>query len=273
MTRPDAKTSPVEVTQGTCPLVIAMPHTGTFVPDEVRANLNEIGRGLSDTDWHIDRLYAGLIPGASCVRATFHRYVIDANRDPSGHSLYPGQNTTGLIPTTDFDGNAIWATLPDAAQTAARLKAYHAPYHRALAAELARVKALHGFVILYDCHSIRSRIPFLFDGLLPDMNIGTNRGTTCAPALQTLTQRHCAAAAGLTSVLNGRFLGGWTTRHYGRPDESMHAIQMELTQSAYMAERAPWTWDAEKAARVQAVLGPLLHDIAALDLSPADTAR
>lgn len=273
MTCTDPKTPPVEVTQGTCPLVIAMPHTGTFIPDDVRADLNGIGRGLSDTDWHIDRLYAGLVPDATCVRATFHRYVIDANRDPSGQSLYPGQNTTGLIPVTDFDGNALWTTAPGAAQTKARLEAYHAPYHRALAAELARVKALHGYVILYDCHSIRSRIPFLFDGLLPDMNIGTNHGTTCAPALEALTQRHCAAAQGLTSVLNGRFVGGWTTRHYGQPADNVHAVQMELTQSAYMTERAPWTWDAGKAAHLQTVLGPLLRDIAALDLSPAKTKR
>lgn len=257
--------TPVEVVQGDSPVVLGLPHTGTDVPPEVRTRLTPLGQSLADTDWHIHRLYDGLLPGVTTVRATFHRYVIDANRDPSGASLYPGQNTTGLIPQTDFDGEPLWHDPPDAAETAGRLARYHTPYHAALAAELERVRERHGVVVLYDCHSIRSRIPFLFDGLLPDFNIGTNHGVTCDPRVAETVQGLCAKASGLTHIVNGRFTGGWTTRHYGRPAEGLHAIQMELAQSAYLsAEAPPWSYDAAKAATLRGTLGPILHALAAL---------
>ncbi|MFU8776649.1 MAG: N-formylglutamate deformylase [Roseovarius sp.] len=261
----------VSVQSGDSPLVLAIPHAGTYLPPEISARLNDTGHGLSDTDWHIDRLYADLVPGASVVAARFHRYVIDANRDPSGASLYPGQNTTTLVPLTDFDGRPIWTTPPTEADTAERLARFHAPYHAALGAELDRVRARHGFAILYDCHSIRSEIPFLFEGRLPDFNIGTNGGATCSPALTALTERHCTTATGHTTITNGRFRGGWTTRHYGRPKDGLHAIQMELAQAAYMHETPPWAWDKVRAARLRAVLGPMLRGITALDLT--DTTR
>lgn len=262
-----AETSVVSVHSGDSPLVLAIPHAGTYLPPKVAARLNDTGRDLSDTDWHIDRLYDGLVPGASVVAARFHRYVIDANRDPSGASLYPGQNTTTLVPLTDFDRAPLWATPPTEADIAECLARYHAPYHAALSAELERVRARHGFAILYDCHSIRSEIPFLFEGRLPDFNIGTNDGTTCAPVLAALIERHCAAVSGYTTIINGRFRGGWTTRHYGRPQAGYHAIQMELAQSTYMREAAPWAYDPDRATRLRAVLGPMLRDIAALDLT------
>ena len=158
--------TPVEVSRGDGPVVLGLPHTGTWLPEEVRPRLNETGLALADTDWHVDRLYDGLLPGATTVRATFHRYLIDANRAPDDASLYPGQNTTGLCPMTDFDGRPIWrdGAAPDAAEIAERVAGFHAPYHAALAAEIERVRARHGVAILYDCHSIRSEIPFLFDG-------------------------------------------------------------------------------------------------------------
>lgn len=255
---------PVEVIRGEGPVVLGMPHTGVWLPQEVLAKLNDRGRGLSDTDWHIERLYAGLQPGTTVVRALFHRYVIDANRDPTGASLYPGQNTTGLVPLTDFDGQNIWDTPPDEAEIEARRRAYHAPYHAALEAELERVKALHGVVILYDCHSIRSHIPYLFDGTLPDFNIGDNEGTTCAPEITQAVAEVCGAAEGYSSVTNGRFKGGWTTRHYGRPEARAHAIQMELAQSTYMSEAPPWAYDAPRAEATQTHLKKLLGRIDAL---------
>ncbi|WP_170764551.1 N-formylglutamate deformylase [Ruegeria lacuscaerulensis] len=256
-------TEPVEVTRGNSPVVLGLPHTGTFVPPEVEAKLNARGRGLDDTDWHIHTLYDGLLPDATTVRATFHRYVIDANRDPSGVSLYPGQNTTTLVPLTDFDGHDIWDQPPTDQDIAERRAAFHAPYHAALEAELARVKALYGYAILYDCHSIRSHIPFLFDGTLPDFNTGTNLGTTCDPEIEARVVAICAAVKGYSAVLNGRFKGGWTTRHYGRPAEGLHAIQMELAQITYLsAERAPWTYDAGKADRLRAHLKDILDSLA-----------
>lgn len=243
---------PVEVISGDSPIVLSLPHTGTYVPPEIHAHLNARGQGLDDTDWHIHTLYKDLMDGATSVRATYHRYVIDANRDPSGVSLYPGQNTTGLVPLTDFDGNNIWSKPPDDTDIEARRLTFHAPYHEALRTELDRVRALHGFAILYDCHSIRSHIPFLFDGVLPDFNIGTNQGTTCHPRIEKAATGICLAAEGYSTVLNGRFKGGWTTRHYGRPSEGLHAIQMELAQSAYLStEAAPWNYDTAKADRLR----------------------
>lgn len=255
---------PVKVTRGDGPVVLGMPHVGTFVPDAIRDQLNEMGRALTDTDWHIEALYDGCLPGATVVQATFHRYVIDANRDPSGDSLYPGQNTTGLVPLTDFDGNDLWSLPPDSAQIADRLARFHAPYHAALKAELDRVRALHGVAILYDCHSIRSQIPFLFDGILPDFNIGTNGTTTCAALVQDAVVAACEAS-GRRMVLNGRFKGGWTTRHYGQPDKGIHAIQMELAQATHLTtESAPWSLDPVKANELRPVLSQALHALAKL---------
>jgi len=257
----------VDIERGDTPLVLAFPHGSANLPAKVAQCLNPTGQALADTDWHIEQVYDGLAPGATRVKARFHRYVIDANRNPSGDSLYPGQNTTGLVPLTDFDGNPIWTQPPDRAEIQHRREQYHALYHAALQAELDRIHALHGFVILYDCHSIRSEIPFLFQGRLPDFNIGTNDGTTCAPALQTLVAQHCNLAAGYTTATNGRFKGGWTTRHYGRPDRGYHAIQMELAQSCYMQETPPWAWNDAQADRLRAVLRPMLADMSALDMT------
>lgn len=257
--------TPVEIIPGDGPVILGLPHTGTFLPEEIRARLTARGQELADTDWHVHELYAGLLPGATTVRATFHRYVIDANRGPEDESLYPGQNTTGLVPGTDFDGVPIWTEAPDAAEVARRLARFHAPYHAALAAEIARVKARHGVAILYDCHSIRSHIPFLFEGTLPDFNIGTAGGTSCAPQIEAAACAVCAGAEGFSHVLNGRFRGGWTTRHYGRPETGVHAIQMELAQSTHLAtEAAPWALSAEKAARLRPHLAEILARLAAL---------
>lgn len=259
--------SPVEIQRGDSPIVLGLPHTGTHVPPEIIADLNARGQMLEDTDWHIHQLYEGLLPGATTVRATFHRYVVDANRDPEGVSLYPGQNTTTLVPLTNFDGVPIWTREPSEADIVARRATFHAPYHAALAAELDRVRARHGVAILYDCHSIRSQIPFLFEGTLPDFNIGTNLGTTCAPQIEAAAVEICGQASGYSSVLNGRFKGGWTTRHYGRPGEGLHAIQMELAQSTHLqTQTLPFAYDTARAAELRPHLARLLTKLA--DLAP-----
>ena len=258
--------TPLAITHGQSPIVLGMPHVGTFVPEAVRARLNDEGRVLRDTDWHVDRLYADLIPGLTVVRANFHRYVIDANRDPSGQSLYPGASTTGLVPMTNFDGDPIWhrGAEPTAEDIAERLRLYHEPYHAALKAELDRVRNRHGVAILWDCHSIRSVIPWLFDGTLPDFNTGTNGGASCDARIEATAVEE-AEASGRTSVLNGRFKGGWTTRHYGQPGDGIHAIQMELAQSSHLATEAPpFALDPGKAALLRPVLARMLSRIAAL---------
>ena len=253
----------LEITRGDSPLVLGLPHTGTTLPPDIAARLNATGRAIADTDWHIHDLYPGLVSGVTTVRTTIHRYAIDVNRDPTGASLYPGQNTTGLCPLTDSDGLPLYddGDDPDPEEIERRRLAYHAPYHAALQAELTRISDLHGYAVLYDCHSIRSVIPFLFDGTLPDFNIGTSKGATCAPSIEQTVTAICAGAAGYSMVLNGRFTGGWTTRHYGRPSECWHAIQMELSQDAYMTESPPWDYDAEKADRLRPHLKTILDTL------------
>jgi formiminoglutamase len=264
--------TPVNVISGDSPVILGMPHGGVFLPDGISARLNERGVGLSDTDWHIAPLYEGLLPGATMVQAAFHRYVIDANRDPDGGSLYPGRNTTALCPVTDFDGAPIWRAgeEPKGDEIAERAARFHAPYHAALAAEANRVKARHGAAVIFDCHSIRSDIPFLFEGPLPVFSIGTNEGITCAQSVSDAVTMPCAAAKQYDSVLNGRFKGGWTTRHYGRPGAGAHAIQMELAQRAYLAaEEAPWEYSPQKAAPLRAVLAAILKSLDSLARSGA----
>jgi len=264
---------PVEVFQGNSPVILGLPHTGTFVPEDIAKHLNSNGKMLRDTDWHVEKLYDGLLPQVTTVRATFHRYVIDANRDPTGASLYPGQNTTGLIPLTDFDEQPLWNEAPDEAETARRLEEFHRPYHAVLAAEIERVRQINGIAILYDCHSIRSVCPFLFDGQLPDFSIGTHDGASSAPEIEEAVRKICSEATRYTHVVNGRFKGGWTTRHYGRPQTGVHAIQMELTQRTHLAsEKPPFAYEnVDKAPRLRAELRKILE--ALQDLAPILAAR
>ncbi|MCH2077232.1 MAG: N-formylglutamate deformylase [Rhodobacteraceae bacterium] len=255
--------TPVKVQSGNSPLILGQPHGGTYVPDDIQPLLNENGQGLADTDWHISKLYEGLVEDVTVVEATFHRYVIDANRDPAGASLYPGQNTTSLCPTTDFDGKPIWRDghEPDAPETERRRLLFHAPYHDALANEVTRVKDIHGYAILFDCHSIRSDIPFLFEGTLPVFNTGTNNSETCDAAIEKTIVDVCLVAKPHSHVLNGRFKGGWTTRHYGKPSDSVHAIQMELAQRSYMHEMPPWDYAPERAAELRPHLKNMLSGL------------
>jgi formiminoglutamase len=248
---------------GDSPLVLAQPHGGTEIPPDILNRLNQLGHAMADTDWHISRLYDGLVDDVTVVRTPIHRYVIDANRDPSGQSLYPGQNTTSLCPTTTFDGKPIYqlGEQPGDDEIRQRQQLFHAPYHDALREQLDRVHQKHGYVVLYDCHSIRSRVPYLFEGKLPDFNIGTNSGQSCSRDIESSVEDACAEQAYFTHVLNGRFKGGWTTRHYGNPQTGYHAIQMELAQGNYMQEHEPWSYDADKAEMLRIYLRNILQNI------------
>jgi formiminoglutamase len=233
-----------------------MPHPGTGLPPEIDASLTDRGRLVEDTDWHMRPLYRPIEERfrPSVIEAKLSRYVIDLNRDPSGVSLYPGQATTELVPLTTFDGTSIWQVPPDADEIARRRALYFQPYHDALAGEIARVKQRHGFCLLWDCHSIRSRIPRLFEGELPMLNLGTNGGASCAPGIQAAAEL-AMARTGLTHVSNGRFKGGWITRFYGRPADRVHAIQMELSLAGYLAaEDPPWTFAPNVARPLQQAL-------------------
>ncbi len=251
---------PVSIREGGTPLILAVPHAGTLIPTKIGECLNDRGRMMADTDWNVDRLYHELAPEATMIKANFHRYVIDANRGPEDASLYPGQNTTGLCPVTDFDGEPIWrgGGEPTAEEIAARREEFHRPYHAAIEAAIDKARGAHGVAVLYDCHSIRSEIPYLFDGKLPALNIGTNGGKSCSPRLEALIATMCAGSD-YASVVNGRFKGGWTTRHYGDPANGVHAIQMEIAQRTYMSEALPWDYDPAKAETLRTLLKSILN--------------
>jgi formiminoglutamase len=249
----------LHIEHGDAPLIVAVPHAGTHIPaDCVAAIVAE--RAIFDTDWHVHRLYAFARDlGATLIRTDISRTVIDMNRDPSGASLYPGKATTELCPTTTFDGKPLHypGMAPDDAEIAARQTRFHTPYHAALGAEIARLRALHPAIVLYDAHSIRSRVPRLFDGELPEFNIGSVGRTSCAPALVDSVEALCRAS-GRSTTVDGRFRGGWTTRHHGQPAAGVHAIQMELAQRAYCDEAEPSRWDPALAAPVTETLTQIL---------------
>ncbi|GAW39984.1 N-formylglutamate amidohydrolase [Brevundimonas sp. SH203] len=227
------------IQEGSAPLVIGLPHTGTGIPPEIEARMTSPWLARKDADWWVDRLYDFAADmGATVVRTAISRSVIDVNRDPSGASLYPGMTTTGLCPTETFDGEPLYRErqAPDADEIAERRATWFDPYHAALQSQLDRLIA-RGPVVLYDAHSIRSVVPRLFEGELPQFNIGDNDGATCAPELTQGVEAACAIS-GSSLIVNGRFKGGWTTRHYGRPGAGIHAIQMELADRGYMADPA-----------------------------------
>lgn len=256
----------LHIHRGILPLIVTFPHTGTTLPDGITAGLVSSWRALKDTDWWIDRHYDFASDmGATTIRTSISRTVIDVNRDPSGQSLYPGQTTTELCPATTFDGEPLYRISgPSVEEIARRKHAYFDPYHGAIAAEVARLRLLYPRVVVYDAHSIRSRVPRLFEGALPHMNIGTNGGTTCAADLSSAVETICEATP-FSFVFNGRFKGGWTTRHYGRPDEGVHAIQMELAARGYLdepgdmtVENWPPTFCATQGSSQRAVLADIL---------------
>lgn len=249
----------LSVSRGEAPLIVSVPHAGLEIPSELEAALVSAEQARFDADFHVGRLYDFASElGATLVRTEICRVVIDVNRDPSGASLYPGQATTGLCPTTGFDGTPIYRNGQEPAEEeiARRRGRYFAPYHQALSAEIARLGKRHANVVLYDAHSIRSRVPRLFDGKLPRFNIGTFNGASCDP---DLAKRVSVACQSGDQILNGRFKGGWITRHYGAPARGVHAIQMELAMNAYLDEDGPWppAWDSGRAAPLQKTL----HDV------------
>ncbi len=251
--------------RGTAPLLISLPHDGTAVPDGIAARLTDSARRVPDTDWHVSKLYDFARElGASMIVPKYSRYVIDLNRPPDDVSLYPGQNTTGLCPHVQFTGEPVYrdGQDPDEAEVAERVERYWRPYHRALAGELQRIHAQHGRAGLWEGHSIKGVVPFLFDGRLPDLNLGTAGGTSCSAALQSRLESVLESQDRHDFVVNGRFKGGYITRQYGDPTQSIQAVQLEISQRIYMDEET-FVWDEAKAARTQRVLKDLLQQMLA----------
>ena len=242
---------------GTAPLLVSMPHVGTDIPDEIAATLAPVALRRADTDWHLDQLYSFVEQlGASTLAARWSRYVVDVNRPPEDTNLYPGLDTTGLCPVDTFGREPLYRSgrEPSEAEVKRRLQRYWQPYHQQLRAELERLLALHGRVLLWDAHSIASMVPRFFDGRLPDLNLGTADGASCAPALEAAVAAAARGQPRFTVALNGRFKGGYITRHYGQPQRNVHAIQLEMCQYLYMDEAAPFGYQIENAAQVLPVL-------------------
>jgi N-formylglutamate deformylase len=255
-----------DFTQGHIPLVISIPHMGTQVPPPLQSSMTAAAATLVDTDWHLDQLYSfAREMGASVIHACYSRYVIDLNRPPDGQSLYPGQTTTDLCPTETFRGERLYkdGCAPDQVEIERRRTCYWQPYHTRLEAELQRLRDMHGKVLLWDAHSIASQLPRLFEGKLPDFNLGTNLGRSAAPALIDALESATRQACGETYswVLDGRFKGGYITRHYGRPQQQMHALQLEMCQSVYMDETAPFAYRPDLAATAIPVVRNMLEAV------------
>lgn len=248
-------------TQGTLPLLVSIPHAGTQLTPEVEDGLSETARGLPDTDWHIPLLYDFVRDlGASVLIGHYSRYVIDLNRPPDNQPLY-STATTGLFPETLFDGTPTFAPgkTPDESQRQGYIDQIWHPYHQQIQQELARLKAQYGYALLFDAHSIASQIPRLFEGRLPDLNIGTNDGASCSPTLIAAIQDVCAAQSDYSWVVNGRFKGGYITRAYGQPQQQIQAVQLELAQLNYMDETPPYAWQQTRASQLQKLLKALIQ--------------
>ncbi len=247
------------LTRGQAPLFVSFPHSGTYVPPEIAARMTPIALTTPDTDWHVPKLYAFLdAMGASRIEATHSRYVVDLNRPPDDKELYAGQKKTGLVPTDTFKGEPLYVDgeAPSGDEVIARRK-YWQPYHDALAAEVSRLKAIHGSIILWDAHSIESVLPTLFEGRLPDLNLGTFDGKSCDADIADATFA-AAQATGFDAVLNARFKGGHITRSYGAPKKGVNAIQLEMAQAIYMDEGPPFTYRPDKAAKVTTAIRKMI---------------
>jgi len=248
-------------TPGSTPMLLSIPHGGTDIPDELAGHYAPSAAARADTDWHLGKLYdfAGEM-GISVLAARWSRYLIDLNRPPEDSNLYPGQDTTGLCPLDTFTRERLYLPghEPDAVDIARRLEQYWQPYHRQLQAELERLLALHGRVVLWDAHSIASMVPRFFEGRLPDLNFGTADGTSCSLQLQGAIMQGVAAQDRFSFVVNGRFKGGHITRRYGDPARGVHAIQLEMCQCLYMDEAPPFDYRPEAAARVRPLLRALM---------------
>ncbi len=253
----------ITIKQGKSPLLVSVPHAGTLIPVEIEGGLVSESLATVDTDWFMDKIYAfALELDATMVVTSISRTAIDVNRDPSGASLYPGQATTGLVPIETFNGERLYkfGAQPSSAEIARRKLAYFDPFHDCLKSEISRLRLIHPRITLYDCHSIRSVVPRLFDGQLPVFNIGSNNGTSAEVQLVELVRQRCVET-GETVVVNDRFRGGWITRNYGRADEGVHAIQMELAQRIYMDGAQPNVFQPQRAAYAVGHLRPVLESI------------
>lgn len=243
----------VTVTERDAPLVISFPHVGTEIPAEI-----PVARILDDTDWDLPALYDFAAEfGATTLVPRYSRLVVDLNRPPDDRPLYTG-TTTGLVPTETFDGRPLYTNKPHANEIARRRDTYWRPYHEALQAQLARLKEKHGHVLLWEAHSIDNELPRLFDGTLPDLNIGTFEGQSCSPAIRGAVSMAAVRHWDYTHIVDGRFKGGYITRNYGRPADGVHAVQLELAKQTHLGDGSNQV-DERRAAKLRPVLREMIE--------------
>jgi len=253
---------------GEGPLLVSVPHSGTFVPEAIRNCFTSKAQQLQDTDWYVDRLYDWVNDfGAGMLVANYSRFVIDLNRSPDNAALYSGHGT-GLLPTQCFDGSPVYQAglQPDDQEESLRLQTFWRPYHDQLRRSLEEIRQRHGFALILDAHSILTKVPLLFDGKLPDLNLGTYRGTSADSDLIAACFSVLEQSTTYSSVLDGRFQGGYITRHYGQPEQGIHALQLEMAQHIYMTEQPP-KYDPDLAAQVSVTLRKLVSTL--MQWSPA----
>ena len=253
-----------EFTAGSAAVLVSIPHDGRLIPPEIAGRMTERAQRIPDTDWHMGRLYDFTTAlGASVLAAQYSRYVVDLNRDPAGGALYPGADNTEIVPSTTFDREPIYSAgqEPDAGAIAGRIERYWRPYHDRLAQAISEMRDRFGHVVVFDAHSIRSVVPRFFEGTLPDFNFGTASGASTDAGLAARTFAVLDRADGFTAADNGRFTGGYITRHYGDPAGGVHLIQLELSQRTYMNETDPFDYRPDRAATVQPVLREMLQAI------------
>ncbi len=260
--------------KGSIPLLVSVPHDGRLLAPGQEERMTEAALALPDTDWHVRKLYSFAADlGASIIAANYSRYVVDLNRPASDEPLYENQLAIGICPRMTFAEQDIYlhGDSPDDKEKQKRIERYWKPYHEKISATLDDLRKRFGYALLWDAHSIASRVPSLFDGVLPDLNIGTDNGQSCAPPMRDAVAS-VAESSPYSSVIDGRFRGGYITRNYGKPEKGIHAVQLELAQCNYMDEKN-LGYDAGRAVRLVETITSMLQafmDAATQDAGSGD---
>jgi N-formylglutamate deformylase len=251
--------------RGNSKVLVSMPHVGTQLPRSLIPRMTKEAMNLPDTDWYLEELYDFLDElDVTVIAANYSRYVVDLNRSANDISLYPGSDVTGLCPTDTFYRDLIYEneTSLETTEINDRLNKFWYPYHNALASEISRIKAVHGDVIVWDAHSIRSEVPRFFDGELPQLNLGTADGTTCQPVLMEKIVDIIKSNGDYSWVMNGRFKGGFITRHYAQPSMGVSTMQLELAMRSYMDESSSSPiFDNDKARGLRVILKAMMQSL------------
>ncbi len=259
----------IEPKQPIVPIILSVPHCGTDFPDEIRNDyVPEMMAAPDDTDWFVHQLYNFATElGITIIHAKYSRWAIDLNRDPESAPLYDdGRIITGLTTTTDFFGKSIYISddrIPDQKEVERRLTEYYWPYYNKIQDLLDERLATFGKALLWDAHSIRHFVPTIRKEIFPDMILGNNDETTAHPELIE-TALHGLTSGKFGVNHNTPFKGGHITRYFGKPEQNIHALQLEMNKILYMDDEER-NFHEERANEMRAVLKPtfeaLIHKL------------